>query len=203
MKSLHLNKDWLYQKYIVEKLSTYDIAKIVNRNAKNVYAKLKDFNIPTRPRGLNLKNEDHWTKLQLPNPFKGKKHTSFTKRLLSLKASRPRPYLRGKNNGMHGRRGSLHHNWQGGKTPLRQKWNSRYELIEAKRKILARYSEQCVLCKRRILARKEIHHILPINLFPEYICEEWNLIPLCCKCHKTIEKKMKEVMKNDRAGVDQ
>ena len=39
-QSLHLDKDWLYQKYVVEGLSTYDIGKIVGRNPKNVYNKL-------------------------------------------------------------------------------------------------------------------------------------------------------------------
>lgn len=49
-----VDRDWLYQKYVEEGLSTYQIGKIVNRNPKNVYRWLKDLAIPTRRRGWNI-----------------------------------------------------------------------------------------------------------------------------------------------------
>ena len=48
MSGEHLDKVWLYKKYITEKLSIYKIAKLVNRDPKRVYQKLIDFKIRTR-----------------------------------------------------------------------------------------------------------------------------------------------------------
>jgi len=49
-----VDKDWLYQKYVVEKLSCAQIGKIVYRDPKSVYRWLKDFEIPTRRRGWDV-----------------------------------------------------------------------------------------------------------------------------------------------------
>ena len=51
-------------------------------------------------------------------------------------------------------------------------------------KILEKYGDQCQLCgnKARI-----VHHIFPYKDFPQYMTEEWNLIPLCSHCHGLIE----------------
>ena len=46
-QSKPVTKEWLQQKYVAENLSTYAIAKIVNRNPKRVYEWLVDFCIPT------------------------------------------------------------------------------------------------------------------------------------------------------------
>src|SRR5512140_1558019 len=121
-KSMHLDRDWLYQKYAVEGLSTYDIAKLVHRDPKRVYEKLIDFGIPTRPRGLNLKGGDNY--MSQPgaiDPFTGHKHTKETREILSAKASRPKPYLRGKRNGMSSRTGKSNPNYKDGSTPERQR----------------------------------------------------------------------------------
>jgi len=52
-QSKPVTKEWLQQKYVAENLSTYAIAKIVNRNPKRVYEWLVDFCIPTRPVSQN------------------------------------------------------------------------------------------------------------------------------------------------------
>jgi len=107
MQSPHLDRDWLHQKYIVEQLSTYEIGRLVSRDPKNIYQKLRDFEIPTRPRGLNLKGSDCYGKRmasgEVPNTFQGKTHSPETRKRLSEKASIPKPYLRGERNGMSGR----------------------------------------------------------------------------------------------------
>lgn len=42
------NKDWLYQKYIKERLSMWEIAKLINRDHSSIHYWLRKFNIPTR-----------------------------------------------------------------------------------------------------------------------------------------------------------
>lgn len=128
MKSaaLHLDVNWLREQYVVNGLSTYKIAAMVHRNPKRVYEKLVASGIPTRPRGHNLRGCDNymavggrgWNGGQrgrwdgqslapvIPNPFKGKHHSEETRRILSLKASVPKPWLRGSRNGMAGRTGA-------------------------------------------------------------------------------------------------
>lgn len=49
---LHQNREWLYQKYIIEELSISRIAKIYKVNNYTIYKWLKIFNIPRRPFGF-------------------------------------------------------------------------------------------------------------------------------------------------------
>ncbi|MHA1468937.1 MAG: hypothetical protein ACTSSP_00095, partial [Candidatus Asgardarchaeia archaeon] len=42
------NKDWLYQKYITEQLTSYQVAELANSNQKSVFTALKRHNISTR-----------------------------------------------------------------------------------------------------------------------------------------------------------
>lgn len=67
-----VDKKWLIQKYLDEKLSTYQIAKIVKRNPKEVYNWLKGYNIQTRRRGENgytnlPHNKIGWQTIPNPN----------------------------------------------------------------------------------------------------------------------------------------
>jgi len=48
MKSLNMKRDWLYQKYILEKMSTYEIASIYKYSQKAVYNWLIKFGIKPR-----------------------------------------------------------------------------------------------------------------------------------------------------------
>ena len=43
-----VDREWLYEKYVVEGLGTYRIAKLVGRNPKQVWHWLKGYDIPTR-----------------------------------------------------------------------------------------------------------------------------------------------------------
>ena len=97
--SPHLDRDWLYQKYVVEQLSTYDTGKIVGRDPKRIYDKLRDFCIQTRPRGENLKGPDNYIKSGAPNAWLGHKHTEATRAKISAASSKPKPALRGAANG--------------------------------------------------------------------------------------------------------
>lgn len=192
-QSPHLDKDWLYQKYIVENLSTYDIAKIVHRDAKSVYNQLRKFNIPTRKRGENLKreadgNDNYMLRPGVENPFKGRRHTEETRKILSEKASCPKPYLRGNKNGMYGRIGLLNPNCKGGNTPERQRLYGSSKWQEILREVHARANYKCQRCglKMSTEVRFNTHHIKPWQKYPRYRLDPNNIVLLCEDCHKFV-----------------
>lgn len=57
---------------------------------------------------------------------------------------------------------------------------------EHKRKvILSRDNYSCRWCKRygKNTEASHVHHIYPVEFYPEYSYCNWNLISLCQKCH--------------------
>lgn len=177
---------WLRQKYLVEGLSTYDIGKIVGRNPKQVFQWLKGYGIPTRPRGENLKGKDGYMKRKgVPNPFLGKHHTDETRATLSVAASKPKPYLRGERNGMHGRRGKDNPNYRGGNTPERQRIYASGEWIAVVRFVYARDNYTCARCGKKKGGKHSLHahHIKSWAEHPELRLNADNLITLCRPCH--------------------
>lgn len=195
--SLHLDKEWLYQKYVVENLSTYDIAKIVKRDPKNIHCTLKRFGIDTRPRGKNLSLEggDHYMKkgmVKEKNPFYGRKHSDETKSTLRKKASCPKPYLRGKGNGMYGRIGPLNPRYIDGSTPERQKWYNREEWKEVRRQIYARdkhICRRCLVLIKKGYKSEHAHHIVPWAGNESLRFEMSNIVTLCGECHRWVHSK--------------
>jgi hypothetical protein len=184
-----VNKEWLYQKYIVEGLSTYEIGAIVKRDPKRVYEWLKGYEIETRPRGDNLKDKDNYMKNpDAINPFFGKTHTEKTKRLLSKAASRPRPHLRGKNNGMYGKMGELNPRYIDGSSPERQKIYASSEWKAVARQVKKRDSYRCVKCGNKPLGYRNlhIHHIKTWAGNTQYRLDPSNLVCLCRECHKWV-----------------
>lgn len=195
-KAQHLDKDWLYQKYVVEGLSTYEIGAIVGRDPKCVYTKLKDFGIQTRPRGLNLKSASvNYMKRvnagELPNLWLGRKHSSVTKTILSMIASKPRPHLRGEQNGMFGRTGENNPRYIDGSSPERQRL---YSSAKWKATIRAVYDRDAYICQRcgsGHVGRKKLHahHIKPWAGNPSTRFDLDNLITLCRECHEWVHSK--------------
>jgi len=182
--TLH-SADWLRQKYLVEELSTYDIAKIVGCDPKTVYSWVKKFGIPTRPRGLNLKGQDNYMAQEgVVNPFSGKQHSLETRTLLSEKAI-GRPGLSGKKNPMYGKRGEKHHNWRGGKTPAYLQGRQTAEYVAWRNAVIARDGKQCRLCGRT--DRYHAHHLLPYTKYPELAFDVHNGMILCPTCHNKLD----------------
>ena len=184
-KSLHLDRDWLYQKYIVEELSTYQIGKIVNRNPKNVYNKLKDFGIPTRSRAETIQKnawwnigKDHWNK--------GKHRSEKTKNKISkTRKERKIPGMQGKSNPMYGKRS---HNWKGGVTPERQRIYATGLWKEIAKTVFERDLWLCQKCGKQN-NNLHTHHK---KAWADYIENRFdldNLVTLCKKCHHWIHSK--------------
>lgn len=180
-----VDRDWLYQKYIVEGLNCNQIAVLVNRNSKRVWEWLRDYNIPTRGRG---KTGNHLRATQ--HPMLGKHQSAEARekiRQARLRDGRV-PYLK---NGVHhlkGKRGAETPNWKGGCTPERQATYGTQEWKDAVKTVWKRDNATCQRCGlHRSRARKEdvdfdIHHIASFAV-KELRCEPSNLVLLCEPCH--------------------
>ena len=70
MMKQYCDKEWLYQKYEVEKLSTNDIAKICLTNGRTISFWLKKFDIKARPFGLYEKNDIEKARQGMINHYK-------------------------------------------------------------------------------------------------------------------------------------
>jgi len=191
-KSPHLDREWLYQKYIVEGLSTYDIGRLVGRDPKGVYTKLRDFGIPTRPRGQNLAGSDNYMRQPgAVNPFQGRQHTEATKRRLSQKASVEKPWLRGERNGMAGRTGETNPNYIDGSSPERQRMYAHGTWKAVLRAVYARDNYRCVRCSAPKTTPRSLHahHIKPWAGNPALRFDLDNLVTLCRTCHSWVHSK--------------
>jgi len=85
------NKDWLYNKYIIEQLSIRSIANILSVSPITVYNWLVKFEIPRRQSGVDHWSEEQkqyrrdWNKahIDIISGMKGKRHSEETKRKMS------------------------------------------------------------------------------------------------------------------------
>ena len=57
--------------------------------------------------------------------------------------------------------------------------------------ILKRDKYTCQECYRfgKFTAAKAVHHIYPVEFYPEYRLCDWNLISLCDKCHNAMHER--------------
>jgi hypothetical protein len=196
-----VNREWLYQKYVVENLTANDIAKIVKRDPKRVWGWLRDYGIETRPRGSYT--PVHF-KAGEEGAFKGYRHTDKVKE--KIRQSRIQdghvPYLK---NGVHhlkGKRGADTPNWKGGITPERQALYGSLEWKLAVKAVWKRDNAICQRCKldHRTIKRGEvifdIHHIVSFEN-KALRAEVSNLVLLCRPCHLWVhsrENKNKEYL---------
>jgi hypothetical protein len=181
----HLDHEWLREKYIDEGLSTYAIGRLVGRNPKNIFNKLRDFGIPTRSRAETLQ-ANAWWKLG-KNPRTGWHHSESTKRALRDLAI-GRPGLCGKSNPMFGKRGAETPNWKGGTTPERQKVYRTKEWKALVKYIFCRDSYTCKRCGNGHNRSNMLHthHIKPWASNKTLRSDPANLITVCNRCHQWI-----------------
>jgi hypothetical protein len=178
-----VDREWLYQKYIVEGLDCTQISKIVGRHSKRVWEWLKDYDIPTRPRG-GVANGSK------AKPVYGKKHSPETRekiRQARLRDGRV-PYLKNGKHHLKDKKGAETPNWKGGVTPERQAVYGSDEWRQAARVVWKRDNFTCQRCcltyrdARKRSIRFNIHHIVSFAV-RELRCEVSNLVLLCRPCH--------------------
>ena len=60
--------------------------------------------------------------------------------------------------------------------------------IEKKRRIMRRDGYMCQVSKRygKMIPAELVHHIFPLDEFPEYALEDWNLISVSWKVHNAL-----------------
>ena len=190
-----VDKIWLEQKYLIEKLSTYEISTIVKRNPKQVWMWLKGYNIPTRTVVEELEKNAYRKKVsagEAPAPMLGKHHSDVTKYLLSIQRQGIVPtHICGKNSYLYGKSGNLNPQWKGGITPEREKFYKTYEWKRVYKIVLKRDNFRCVNCNAPstsvLIGKKKIsnlcvHHITSFQN-KDLRCNINNLILLCRKCH--------------------
>lgn len=191
-RSPHLNPDWLRQKYVIEGLSTYDIGKLVGRNPKRIHAKLRDFGIPTRPRGHNLQGDDNsWAQPGYVNHWIGREHTAESRAKIAQAASRPKPWLRGAANGMHGKTGALNPGYVDGSSPQRQRAYASAEWQATIRAVYKRDNYTCQECGGGKTTARSLHahHIYPWAGHPDLRFDPDNIVTLCRGCHQWVHSR--------------
>lgn len=181
-----VDREWLYQKYIVEGMSATQIASLVQRDSKRVWEWLQDYGIETRKRGTT----GNGFKAGELSRFAGHKHTPESRaffRELRLKDGHV-PYLKDGKHHLKGKRGSATPNWKGGVTPERQRVYDSREWKDAVLAVWERDNAKCQKCGldyrtvNRNLVRFAIHHIISFAN-KEKRCDPNNLILLCQDCH--------------------
>lgn len=189
MKSPHLDPVWLRQKYEVEGLSTYEIAALVSRDPKRIYEKLKDFGIPTRSRGHNLRGKDNaWAQPGFVPHWTGRRHTEESKAKIAEKARGPKPWLRGEANGMYGATGAANPRYVDGSSPERQRL---YASAEWKALLRLVYERDAYTCRRCGAGKKgprslHAHHVVPWAGNEALRRDPDNMVTVCRTCHEWI-----------------
>ncbi len=192
------SREWLEQRYVVQQRGCPEIGRELHRDAKTIWLWLKEYGIPTRPRGAASNPTTVWQKGQA-STFKGRKHTpeAIAKIRASTVADGRVPYLR---DGEHWLKGSApedNPNWKGGLTPERQAF---YRSPEWKAACVAVWHRADACCERCGLAHNpvrheqtfHVHHIVSFRV-RELRAVLSNLRLLCPACHRWV---------HGRANVD-
>jgi HNH endonuclease len=191
-----VTRDWLVEHYIVKGMDTTQIAAIVNRDPKSVWNWLKDFGIPTRPRGGDKTggngNPAHWFK-KGHKLGAGRKLSDETKAKIRAAAiadgRRPYDPKVGPNGG---RRGKDHPSWNGGITAERQAFYATVEWQAAARKVIKRDKSTCQRCGKKKVHGDgfafDIHHVVSFKC-AELRAVASNLVYLCEPCHYWVHGK--------------
>lgn len=182
-----VDRDWLYQKYIVEGLDCPSIAALLDCDPKTVWKYLRDCGIPTRPRGSDERQQ---FKKGQPSLFNGSMLSEESRQKIAEAHKRNGhvPYLKDGKPWMLGRKGTLSTNWKGGVTPERQAVYSSLEWKAASKAAWDRDQATCQRCGKQCATKKDrhvfdIHHIVKFEDSIALRCEVSNLVVLCEPCH--------------------
>jgi transposase len=223
--SKEVSREWLYQKYVEEGLGTYQIGRIVGRNAKRVYEWLQGYNIPTRERtwgttaGSLPYHNPQWLRREY---VKNKRSASSIAEQFGVQPANIYFFLRkfgikrrntsqvraikhwgapGESNPMFGKRGAQTPNWKGGITPDRQAFYQSNEWKNAVRVVWKRDKGICQRCGKRSgsAVQMHIHHIVSFAI-KELRTEPSNLVLLCDPCHHWVHSKKNTIQEFIRSA---
>ena len=209
-----VSRDWLYQKYVTERLGTYQIAKLVGRNPKRVFEWLKGYGIPTRKRewgtvaGLLPYHNANWLLreyvvnnrsatsiaeqfgVEAANIYHFLRQFGIKRRNISQARSVKHWGQHGQANPMFGKRGEQTPNWKGGVTPERQSLYLSQEWKQAVSIVWKRDNATCQRCgtTKQYSVTFHVHHIVSFAM-KELRTDPNNLILLCDKCHRWVHSK--------------
>jgi transposase len=210
-----VDRDWLYQRYVVDGLSTYQIAAEVGRDPKGIYQWLRGYGIPTRargwatvPSGEHPYQQESWLREQYVERRRSASDIAaefgitpgavlFQLRRVGIQprtTSEARAVKHwgavGAANPMFGKRGAEVPNWKGGVTPERQ---ALYSSPEWARAALAVWKRDRATCRRcgittQAGATMNIHHIVSFAV-RALRAEVSNLALLCEHCHHFVHSR--------------
>ncbi len=208
-----VDRDWLYQKYVVEGLGTTRIGRLVGRHPKRVYEWLRDLGIPLREKwqgnvpSRQPFHDPDWLKSEYE---KGRNcydiaeecgvvpgtvfrymvrfgiETRSTHESLRLAGTQVR--LFGEKNPMWGRKGPRATNWKGGITPERQAFYESEEWASACSAVWKRDKATCQRCGKKKTGEDQVfcvHHIVSFAI-KHLRADPANLVLLCEKCHRWV-----------------
>lgn len=174
-----VDEAWLRQKYLQDGLGAPDIAKLVDRNSKQVWRWLKGYGIPTRPRGCNAAtNLQHGRTpgFKLTEAHKDGLRAARLRDGRYPKAADGSPYWKGKS-------GNLHPAWNGGHTPERQAFYASEAWAIARRDAYTAAGGKCQRCGSK--DELHVHHVFPFPIV-HLRSVTWNLRVLCAMCHRFV-----------------
>jgi len=185
-----VTEEWLRQKYEIEGLGCPDIAEIVGRDAKSVWKWLKDFGIPTRPRGAD--ERQHFT--AETKAFAGHSHSEAARTKISAARMGKASVPAGPSHHLAGKAGPNHPRWKGGLTPERQAFYSSDEWKAACVTVWHNADAKCQRCgldSRAVPAKSRrfhVHHVVSFQI-RELRADANNLRLLCAPCHRFVHSK--------------
>lgn len=190
-RSKPVDRDWLYQKYIIEGMDTTQIAALVQRDPKSVWNWLKGYDIPTRGRGTT--GNGRYTRGK-PRHVSPEVRQRMSEQAREARKKNPSlPHLIGGKHHLKGKRGADTPNWKGGATPERQAFYSSEEWKIAVKAIWKRDDATCQRCGKHHNTVNnrgtfDIHHIVSFAI-RELRCELSNLVLLCEDCHRWVHNR--------------
>lgn len=202
-----ISKEWLYDKYVNQNLSTHACADLAGVSQTTIHKRLKEF-------GINSHSNGYWKRIDIDEVWLRDKYLDemlSTRKCAELLGVDPMVIcdrlneygipIRTRQEAASGElavwygkklskehrekigkseRGERHYNWKGGVSyePYCKKFN-----FQLKEKIRDAYDRRCPICGGTEEDRRlSIHHI-DYDKMQGCNGRRWNLIPLCTSCH--------------------